>query len=44
MILQWIYYKLQQKAQKERHEVLKLEWQRAKLKSELERVKSGRNK
>lgn len=43
MILQWIYDKLQQKVQKKRHEVLKLEWQRAKLRSELEKAKVRRN-
>ena len=31
MILNWIYKKLVQKRDKERHNVIKLEWQRAEL-------------
>lgn len=35
MILNWIYKKLTQKRDKERHNVIKLEWQKAELESKI---------
>ena len=39
MILNWIYNKLAQKRDKERHNVIKLEWQKAELERQLENLK-----
>lgn len=35
MIIKWIYDKLKQRAFKERHEVMKQEWQKAELEKQL---------
>ena len=39
MILQWIYNRLRKKAFKERHSLLKLQWERAKLEKKLRELK-----
>ena len=39
MILNWIYKKLTQKRDKERHNVIKLEWQRAELERKIANAK-----
>ena len=41
MILQWIEKKLKQKAFQERHNVIKLRWQKAELEKLLKQVKSN---
>lgn len=43
MILNWIYKKLTQKRDKERHNVIKLEWQRAELERKIANAKRERN-
>lgn len=42
MILKWIYNKLIQKRDKERHNVIKLEWQRAELERKIANAKRDR--
>ena len=42
MILKWIYNKLIQKRDKERHNVIKLEWQRAELERKIANAKRER--
>lgn len=42
MILNWIYKKLAQKRDKERHNVIKLEWQRAELERKIANAKRCR--
>lgn len=42
MILNWIYNKLIQKRDKERHNVIKLEWQRAELERKIANAKMER--
>ena len=42
MILNWIYTKLKQKRDKERHNVIKLEWQRAELERKIANAKRER--
>ena len=42
MILNWIYNKLIQKRDKERHNVIKLEWQRAELERKIANAKRER--
>ena len=42
MILNWIYKKLVQKRDKERHNVIKLEWQRAELERKIANAKRCR--
>lgn len=42
MILNWIYSKLAQKRDKERHNVIKLEWQKAELERKIARAKMER--
>ena len=42
MILQWIYEKLLQKRDKERHNVIKLEWQKAELERKIAMKKRER--
>lgn len=42
MILNWIYKKLTQKRDKERHNVIKLEWQRAELERKIANAKRER--
>lgn len=42
MILKWIYNKLIQKRDKERHNVIKLEWQRAELERKIANAKRCR--
>ena len=42
MILNWIYKKLTQKRDKERHNVIKLEWQRAELERKIANSKRER--
>ena len=42
MILNWIYTKLKQKRDKERHNVIKLEWQRAELERKIANAKRCR--
>lgn len=42
MILNWIYKKLVQKRDKERHDLIKLEWQRAELEQKIARAKRER--
>ena len=42
MILDWIYNKLIQKRDKERHNVIKLEWQRAELERKIANAKRCR--
>lgn len=42
MILNWIYKKLTQKRDKERHNVIKLEWQRAELERKIANAKRCR--
>ena len=39
MIIDWIYNKLIQKRDKERHNVIKLEWQRAELERKIANAK-----
>ena len=39
MILNWIYKKLTQKRDKERHNVIKLEWQKAELERKIANAK-----
>ena len=43
MILNWIYKKLTQKRDKERHNVIKLEWQKAELERKIANAKRERN-
>ena len=42
MILNWIYKKLVQKRDKERHDLIKLEWQRAELERKIANAKRER--
>lgn len=42
MIINWIYKKLTQKRDKERHNVIKLEWQRAELERKIANAKRCR--
>ena len=42
MILNWIYKKLTQKRDKERHNVIKLEWQKAELERKIANAKRCR--
>lgn len=42
MIIKWIYDKLKQKAFKERHEVMKLEWQKAELEKQIAMMKNNK--
>lgn len=42
MILNWIYKKLTQKRDKERHNVIKLEWQKAELERKIANAKRER--
>lgn len=43
MIIKWIYDKLKQKAFKERHEVMKLEWQKAELEKQIAIINNSFN-
>lgn len=43
MIIDWIYNKLIQKRDEERHKVIKLEWKKAELKKRLIMVKNINN-
>lgn len=40
MILNWIYDELKRKAIKERHEVMKLQWQKAELERQINELKN----
>lgn len=42
MIISWIYNKLIQKRDKERHNVIKLEWQKAELERKIANAKRER--
>ena len=42
MIIKWIYDKLKQRAFKERHEVMKLEWQKAELEKQIAMMKNNK--
>lgn len=43
MILQWLLQKLKQRASQERHNVMKLEWQKAELERKIAEAKKNKS-